>query len=38
LLAIIRALPQGEKHIQVAQGTGIVQVMGDDPADGAGDE
>ena len=25
LLALIKALPQGEKHIQVAQGTGIAQ-------------
>jgi len=25
LLELIRALPQGEKHIQVAQGTGIAQ-------------
>jgi hypothetical protein len=25
LLVLIRALPQGEKHIQVAQGTGIAQ-------------
>jgi hypothetical protein len=28
LLALIKALPQGEKYIQSAQGTGIVQVMG----------
>jgi hypothetical protein len=25
LLALIKALPQGEKHIQLAQGTGITQ-------------
>ncbi len=25
LLALIRALPQGEKHVQFAQGTGIAQ-------------
>lgn len=29
LLSLIKALPVGEKHTQVAHGTGIVQVMGD---------
>ena len=31
LLELIRALPQGEEHVQVAQGTGIAQVIGDGP-------
>jgi hypothetical protein len=32
LLALIKALPQGEKHIQVAQGTGIAQADRDSTA------
>ena len=31
LLKLIRALSQGEKHIQVAQGTGIAQADYDQP-------